>query len=48
MYEVQMLFFRGVKATLQTKNVCGKRPDNAGKDKIIHLFLELGNPQTFE
>ena len=40
MYEVQMLFSRGVKATFQTENVHRKRQDNAGKDRIIHLCLE--------
>ena len=33
-------FFQGIKATFPTKNCCQKRQDNAGKDKIIHLFLE--------
>ena len=35
-------FFRRVKATFRTKNVRRKRQDNAGKDKISHLFLETG------
>ena len=40
MCEVQKLFLPEVKATFWTKNVRRKRRDNAGKDKIIHLFLE--------
>ena len=35
-------FPQRVKATFRTKNVHRKRPDNAGKDKIIDLFLETG------
>ena len=42
-YEVQTLFFPLlVKSTFQNKNVCEKRRDKAGKDKIINLFLETG------
>ena len=33
-------FFQAVKTKFRTKNVRGQRRDNAGKDKIIHLFLE--------
>ena len=35
-------FFKGIKATFWTTNVHGKRLDNVGKDKIIHLFLKTG------
>ena len=32
----------GGRQHFRNKDVCEKRQDNAGKDKIIHLFLETG------